>query len=55
MFENIIVKEYMSDKVITIGKNTPIAEAHQLMKDKSIRRLIVVEGETPVGLVTIGD
>lgn len=55
MFEKITVKDYMTSPALTVGPNTPISEAHQIMKDKAIRRLIVVQGTTPVGVVTIGD
>lgn len=55
MFEKVTVKEWMSSPAITCSPNTPISEAHQIMKEKGVRRLIVVEGQKPAGVVTIGD
>ena len=55
MFENVTVKEWMSTPAITCAPNTPISEAHQIMKEKQVRRLIVADKDKPVGVVTIGD
>jgi acetoin utilization protein AcuB len=49
------VNEWMSKSVITVGPDTPIGDAHQLMKEKKIRRLPVVKNEKLIGIVTIGD
>jgi CBS domain-containing protein len=45
----------MTKEVITTTRQTPIANTHQLMREKGIRRLPVVENGKLVGLVTIGD
>lgn len=55
MFETVTVKEWMTDNVISVAGNTPLSEAHQLMKSNSIRRLPVVNKGKLIGLVTIGD
>jgi len=55
MFENIFVKEWMTSPVISVAPSTLISDAHQLMKDKTVRRLPVVQDGKLVGVVTIGD
>jgi CBS domain-containing protein len=55
-FENVLVKEWMTAPVVSVKPTTPISEAHQMMKDKKVRRLPVVRGADEVmGIVTIGD
>lgn len=55
MFDKITVQEWMTSPVITVKPGTRIADAHQLMKEKNIRRLLVVDHDVLVGIVTIGD
>ena len=55
MLENVLVKEWMSSPVISVEPETTISKAHQLMKEKGIRRLPVVEKGRLVGIITIGD
>ena len=55
MFENVKVKDWMTTEVITCTAKTPISEAHKLMKEYGIRRLPVVDGDTLIGIITIGD
>jgi CBS domain-containing protein len=56
MFEKVLVKEWMSSKVVTASPSMRISEAHQVMKDAKVRRLPVVNGQgVLVGIVTIGD
>lgn len=56
MFDKIQVKEWMTSPVVTIKHNTRIADAHQLMKEKQVRRLAVInENGNLVGIITIGD
>ncbi len=56
MLEEVKVSEWMSSPVTTITLDTPITDAHQIMKDKGIRRLPVVDKHGKlVGIVTIGD
>lgn len=56
MIRDITVDQWMSSPVITITPDTSISEAHQLMKDKQIRRLVVVNKHNQmVGIITLGD
>lgn len=55
MFENVKVKEWMTGTVTTASPSMRISEAHQIMKDKKVRRLPVVDNGKLAGIVTIGD
>ena len=55
MFEHILVKDWMSKPVVTVGPKTKLSEAHQIMKDNNIRRLPVMADQRLVGIITIGD
>jgi acetoin utilization protein AcuB len=48
----MLVKEFMSSKLVTVSEEASIAEAVNLLKKHSIRHLPVVKGEKVVGLVT---
>ncbi len=53
---NTPVREAVSDRdLTTVTPNTKIEQAVELMRSKAIRRLPVVEGDRPVGIVSIGD
>ncbi len=45
----------MTRDVVTVTSETSLADAHQLMKEKRIRRLPVVDHGQMVGIVTLGD
>ena len=47
--------EVCSPQLVTIPADRPVEEAVKLMRQKSVRRLPVVEGDKPVGVVSIGD
>lgn len=47
------VREIMSPKPTTITLDTPVAEAFQIMKERNIRRLPVVEKGKLIGIVTL--
>lgn len=49
------VKDWMSKKPITIGQNQTLPEAHQLMQENKIRRLLVMDNGNLVGILTRGD
>lgn len=53
--KDILIRDWMTTEVITIPPDTPITQAHQIMKKNHIRRLPVVDNETLKGIVTIGD
>jgi len=51
-----LVRNWMTQDVITVKPNTTLPEAHQIMMDEEIRRLPVVDDNgTLVGIVTLGD
>jgi len=51
----VTVGARMSGNVVTVGPKTDIAEAAQLMADRQIRHLPVVDGGRLVGIVSIRD
>ena len=55
MLKDVPIRDWMTGDVITVAPDTPIANAHQIMKQNKIRRLVVIEKEKIVGMVTIGD
>jgi CBS domain-containing protein len=50
-----LLKEVMTDKLITISPKTGIDECMQLMTDHRIRHLPIVEHSKVIGLISIGD
>jgi CBS domain-containing protein len=55
MLEDVFVKDWMTSPVLTVRPNVPISEAHKLMKEHGVRRLVVADDHTVVGIITIGD
>jgi CBS domain-containing protein len=55
MLEEIYVKDWMTSPVLTVKPNVPISEAHKLMKEYGVRRLVVVDHNQVTGIITIGD
>jgi acetoin utilization protein AcuB len=55
MLATTLVKEWMTAPVISVRPFTSISTAHQIMKEKGIRRLPVVDDDGLVGMVTLGD
>lgn len=55
MFEEVKVRDWMTEEVVSADPDTPIAAAHQIMKKNGVRRLPVVENRKLVGIITIGD
>lgn len=51
----IYVRDWMSSPVKVINRDTPVADAYNMMMQWGIRRLPVVEGGRLVGIVTLGD
>jgi CBS domain-containing protein len=49
------VMEILSKELETVAPNDPADKAVKLMRSKALRRLPVVEGGKPVGVVSIGD
>ncbi|WP_130802765.1 CBS domain-containing protein [Acinetobacter ihumii] len=50
-----IVSEIMTPKVLTITRSNTVEECLQLMTDRHLRHLPVVENNKLVGLISIGD
>jgi acetoin utilization protein AcuB len=53
--KHLLVKDWMTQEVISINPNTTLPEAHRLMLDNQIRRLPVIREGRLVGIVTRGD
>src|SRR3954447_18264440 len=53
--QHLLVKDWMTSQVFAIETGIPVADAYNLMMQKNIRRLPVVEGDRMVGIVTLGD
>jgi CBS domain-containing protein len=53
--KTVKIREVMSSPVVSISPNEDILDAAYLMKKKGIRRLIVMEGEKLVGIITSDD
>ena len=51
----ILLKEVMTDKLITIGPKTELDECMQLMTDHRIRHLPILDNSKVIGLISIGD
>ena len=49
------VGEVASTDVATLAPDQDVGEAIRLMREKHVRRLPVVEGGRPVGIVSLGD
>jgi CBS domain-containing protein len=49
------VADICSQDLATLSPTDNVEDAVRLMRDKAIRRLPVVEGNKPVGIVSIGD
>lgn len=49
------IKDHMSHPIITLSANASIIDAIKLMHEKKIRRLIILENEMMVGIVTTND
>ena len=49
------VADIMTRDVVTVGEKTTIDRCMSLMSQKKIRHLPVMDGETPVGMITVGD
>ncbi|RPJ21918.1 MAG: CBS domain-containing protein [Chloroflexi bacterium] len=50
-----LVSEWMTRDVVTIPPETSLKEAHDIMREKKIRRLPVVTHGKILGIVTLGD
>ena len=44
-----------TDKVVTVGPDEPVEVAVQLMREHAVRRVVVADGDRPVGVISMGD
>ena len=49
------ISHAMTEDVVTIDKDSDITEAHRLMQKNKVSRLLVVENEKPIGMVSLQD
>jgi len=49
------LRDIASQDLATVSPDDTIADAVRLMRDRALRRIPVVEGSRPVGIVSIGD
>jgi CBS domain-containing protein len=49
------VRDALSSDLVTVTPDDEVTRAVELMREHSLRRLPVVEGKTPVGIVSLGD
>jgi CBS domain-containing protein len=49
------LEQVVSGELASVTPDDPVERAVQLMRDKAIRRVPVVQGGKPVGIVSIGD
>jgi len=46
---------FCSKELVTLTKDSSIADAVKVMSERGIRRIPVVEGKKPIGIVSLGD
>lgn len=51
----VLVKEVMTDQVTTIDIHTKFLQAAHLMKLNNFRRLVIVEADRIIGIITVKD
>ena len=49
------LNDICTKELVSLTPTDTVADAVELMRQKAIRRLVVVEGDKPVGVVSIGD
>jgi CBS domain-containing protein len=49
------LSDVCSSNIATIGPDAAVSEAVNIMRERAVRRLPVIDGDTPVGFVSIGD
>jgi CBS domain-containing protein len=53
--QSCILLDICSGELVTVTPDTALDDAVRQMREHAIRRVIVAEGERPVGVVSIGD
>jgi CBS domain-containing protein len=51
----VTLGEICTEDVMTVGSEEPLAKVVMLMREKAIRRVPVVDGDRPVGVISLGD
>ena len=49
------VQQVTSQQIVTVGHSDPVETAVKVMRDAAVRRVPVLDGDTLVGIVPIGD
>ena len=49
------IADIMTTDVVVVDEDTTVDKCMSLMSQKKIRHLPVMDGETPVGMITVGD
>jgi len=49
------IGEICSEDLVTVGPDDDVAVAARLVRERAVRRLPVIDGGRPVGVVSIGD
>jgi CBS domain-containing protein len=47
--------QVVSAELVSVAPDDPVERAIQLMREKAVRRLPVLEGGKPVGVLSLGD
>ena len=55
MIAKVPVLELMSKNPVTVSPDASVSEAAELIRDRGVGSLIIVDGQTPVGIVTERD
>lgn len=53
--ETPVREAYSDGDLTTVTPDTTLEQAAELMRSKAIRRLPVIDGDRPIGIVSIGD
>lgn len=49
------VRQVASEQVVTVGPSDPVETAVEVMRSAAVRRVPVMDGDTAVGIVSLGD
>lgn len=50
-----MIGEVASEELISVGPSVPVEVAVEMMRAAAVRRIPVMDGDAPVGIVSIGD
>jgi CBS domain-containing protein len=49
------LSDILTEDLVTLAPEDTLDQAAELMRDRAVRRIPVVEGDRPVGIVTLAD